>query len=337
MEDKFALQSSLLQTQHVQQQQQQQQQQRQQQQQHFAQRIVDHLAFNGDILDRWHQIGSAQGLSSDLEVATFLIQHYENTWDRARPTEFCLTCHGPLTMTCAKCQAVSSGSSGGNGEIHHQNSSNAFPPLFEPGENFTVEPITPKLNKEKKRHKKSKSKSAGPGGSKPPGNSIDNDEDLMSLYMKFAQSQATEVQRPASPSGNGKSTRLKSYLCVHCGKTVFKPSDFKKHVRTHTREKPYKCDRCPAAFSDASSACRHRRTHTGEKPYECKLCPSSFAQSSDLTKHMRVHSGERPWQCQFCDRTFADTSSFARHRRQHEKVQQKLEEQSQADGATSPR
>ena len=64
MEDKYSCQASLLQQQHA------------QQQQQFAERILEHLAFNSDILERWHQIGSAQGLSTDLEVATFLIQQW---------------------------------------------------------------------------------------------------------------------------------------------------------------------------------------------------------------------------------------------------------------------
>lgn len=237
---------------------------------------------------------------------------YENTWDRAQPTEYCLTCHSPLSLSCAKCNATS-----------HSTNTNNFSPLFDAGENFTVEPLSTKpTSKGKKRSKSSKGgKTAIPGATT---NSIDNDEDLMGLYIQFAQPKTADSNQLVIPFGDGKGSRLKSYVCVHCGKTIFKPSDFKKHVRTHTREKPYKCDRCPAAFSDPSSASRHRRVHTGEKPFRCQVCPSSFAQSSDLTKHMRVHTRERPWQCTMCDRTFADASSFARHRRKHEKMEKKL-------------
>ncbi|KAK7095849.1 hypothetical protein V1264_005210 [Littorina saxatilis] len=313
MEDKYACQASLLQQQHL------------QQQQQFAERILEHLAFNSDILERWHQIGSAQGLSTDLEVATFLIQHYENTWDRAPPTEYCLTCHSPLSLSCVKCTATTTANascSTANMSTQH----NSIAPIFDAGaENFTVEPLSTKPSKGKKKLKKGK---AGKGGAAP--NSIDNDEDLMGLYIQFANnsssqiiSDANQLVIPFSDVGGKAGSRLKSYICVHCGKTFFKPSDFKKHVRTHTREKPYKCDRCPAAFSDPSSASRHKRIHTGEKPFACQICPASFAQSSDLTKHMRVHTRERPWQCTMCEKTFADASSFARHRRKHEKMEKK--------------
>lgn len=289
------------------------QQQHTAQQQQFAERILEHLAFNSDILERWHQIGTAQGLSTDLEVATFLIQHYENTWDRAAPTEFCMTCHSPLSLTCTKCSAPAPAPAPANAP------NTSFSQLFDQGGGSGTNFVEPAHGKTGKRKKKKKGKVAEHGG----------DEDLMGLYIQFAQSQPPQIEVSSQvitvPFGSGLNGegRLKSFVCVQCGKTFFKKSDFKKHVRIHTNERPFKCPYCPSAFSDSSSAARHRRIHTGEKPFQCELCPASFAQSSDRTKHMRIHSQSRPWSCETCTKSFADASSFAKHRRKHEKAEAK--------------
>ncbi|KAL8558342.1 hypothetical protein ACOMHN_012906 [Nucella lapillus] len=313
-------------------------QQQQMQQQQFAERILEHLAFNSDILERWHQIGSTQGLNTDLEVATFLIQHYESTWDRAQPSDFCLTCHTPLTLSCPKCTAVANGNAPNPNPHDHPDA--LSPPLFNPGDNGATYNAADLQAAKGKKHKKGRRQDGEIGGG------VDNDDDLLGLYIQFGQSppppgadNVTPGQGAMPPFPQGKPLRkkaadgksaqkksnghdgakVKSFVCTHCGKVIYKYSDFKKHVRIHTREKPYKCEYCASAFSDASSAARHRRIHTGEKPFKCDVCPAAFAQSSDLTKHMRVHTQERPWQCQQCQKTFSDSSRFAHHRRQHEK------------------
>ncbi|XP_076438569.1 uncharacterized protein LOC143277575 [Babylonia areolata] len=314
------------------------QHQRMQQQQQFEERILEHLAFNSDILERWHHIGTSQGLTTDLEVATFLVQHYENTWDRAQPIEFCLTCHSPLSLSCPKCSAIANGNGTPTPSSHGQ--PDPLPGLFGgAGDNGVPYSLDPLPAKGGKKRKKSSRKGEGEAGG-----SQDTDDELLGLYIQFGQPHVPTSspdldlgphgRSPTRKKQGGKGSRkknkadggdnngakLKSYVCVHCGKTIYKLSDFKKHVRTHTREKPYKCQYCESAFSDASSAARHRRVHTGEKPFRCSLCPAAFAQSSDLTKHLRVHTQERPWQCQVCQKTFSDSSRFAHHRRQHDKA-----------------
>lgn len=151
----------------------------------------------------------------------------------------------------------------------------------------------------------------------------DNDEDLMGLCIQFEHpgSHAEPRLIPFFRSkAKSKSSGIKSFLCTMCGKTFFKSSDLKKHIRIHTREKPYICQLCPAAFSDPSSFSRHKRVHTGEKPFVCGDCKAAFAQSSDLTKHRRIHTREKPICCQFCSAAFSDPSSHARHRRKHFKI-----------------
>lgn len=236
----------------------------------------------------------------------FYIYSYESTWDRVQPSVYCVNCHNPMSLACTKCDSAMLQSS--SLQVSPDGSSSTFvtPP--------SVDPIVIKRGSSKTT-KKSNSKK-GKLAATSESNLQENDEDLAGLCIKFEQP-SSYADHIVFPCPDAKRSEIKSYLCTRCGKTFFKSSDLKKHVRIHTHEKPYKCDRCPSAFSDPSSYSRHKRVHTGEKPFVCQECNTGFAQSSDLTKHIRIHTRERPLQCQFCSDCFSDPSSFARHRRKH--------------------
>ncbi|KAK7474674.1 hypothetical protein BaRGS_00034098, partial [Batillaria attramentaria] len=61
----------------------------------------------GDFFSRWQNVGRAVGVTTDTEIASFLLQHYENTRDEVRSQATCVRCHTPLNVLCQRCSLAS--------------------------------------------------------------------------------------------------------------------------------------------------------------------------------------------------------------------------------------
>ncbi|KAL8560000.1 hypothetical protein ACOMHN_041471 [Nucella lapillus] len=232
---------------------------------------------------RWRRIGESVGLSDDSEIASLLIQHYEDTKEGIpEPSGHCSSCHARLTLTCATCDLS--------------------PPLtrhFPP-------PITNGVSSRNDC-----------GSSFPLASTLKQHRLIHSGERPFP---CPHCEKTFTRSGDLTShlrvhTGLRPFLCQDCGKRFASSSDLTKHKRTHTGDRPFQCPCCQKRFPFPHRLTAHMRSHTGDKPYLCTVCGAAFARASNLTVHFRIHTGDKPFECKECGKRFSDSGNLCKHRR----------------------
>ncbi|XP_025082212.1 zinc finger protein OZF-like isoform X3 [Pomacea canaliculata] len=262
---------------------------------------VSQVDIEMNVYRRWCRIGSAQGFTSDTEIAVFLVQHYENT---SLPSGLCLSCKSPLTLSCSRC-------------------SHPTFPTITTSHKSSVKLRTSGIQKRKRRQvtKESKPEQASAVAPNPPQL---NDEHQTNDGMADTQDCSSDgllISLPPKMTkcilGPGTTDMKKVFTCQQCSLSYTRACSLRVHMRKHTGEKPFACKLCDATFSLSASLVVHKRTHSGERPYVCEECGVAFSVSSALKQHLRKHTGERPYKCKVCGSMYSRSDSLKVHMRTH--------------------
>ncbi|XP_056374776.1 zinc finger protein 90-like [Hyla sarda] len=135
--------------------------------------------------------------------------------------------------------------------------------------------------------------------------------------------------------------RGQPHKCPLCEKCFKKPSQLKKHQRTH-KVIEYKCHKCQVTFQSVRDLREHRKVHQELKPcaicgenfkslyklkshtkeahstlLECSLCHQRFRFKTALVNHQREHVGSEVYKCHKCEKVYTRLTYLLRHAEVH--------------------
>ncbi|KAK7476881.1 hypothetical protein BaRGS_00031884 [Batillaria attramentaria] len=65
--------------------------------------LVSRFVDVGNNFDRWQEIGTTHGLRTNQEIASFLVQCYDDLWAGNQSAVHCYHCRSTLSLACGKC------------------------------------------------------------------------------------------------------------------------------------------------------------------------------------------------------------------------------------------
>lgn len=299
---------------------------------------------------KWRMIGKTKGLSSDTEIANFLIQQYEAAHATVALLTCCIQCSTPLTILCEKCQPAVK-------QENELEASSIRPRSLTVDKNTdggAIFSLHPPSVQSDSRDVKSEQVTIEPTDK---GEVTELTEQEQSLHTGHPSSGTlmyfpdgdlgvkTVSQHSVVSTFTGK-TEKRVFRCKECDTEYRNPKALKKHKLkhhptasrrqnlsadvnkhesmettdySHTEKwkKPLIVEQCKVCGKEVKKVRMktHMVIHSDEKPFLCTECGASFKRNQQLKSHMETHTGIFTRKCGECGAFFPTKTLLFKHRR----------------------
>ncbi|KAK7476156.1 hypothetical protein BaRGS_00032580 [Batillaria attramentaria] len=318
------------------------------------QQDVQQITLDRNTYERWRYIGSAQGLITDSQIATFLTRHYENTLVAVPSPSRCASCHTAFCLYCPKCS------------ILQQQNPVSQPSLsdIQPSAS-TIRPSTSTIQPSTSTVQPSTSAVQPSTSTIQPSVPVSSTSDITSVLSWAGPSVPVES---AAPEGSKSIIlSLPQFVCDGVGSGGLQAtgvlnvqngslaimtnllaspvqsqplenantlsevsdnnssaSDAKTKLSKSAKKLDFKKERSgddhDCQVSPTTKPKNRKRTHAIEKLFKCTECEASFSNARNLSAHhLKKHAGEvsKSFRCEHCGKTFLNSRDLRTHTYKH--------------------
>ncbi|KAK7114034.1 uncharacterized protein [Littorina saxatilis] len=315
-------------------------------------RTKAHITLDDDILERWREIGTSEGLTSNAAITRFLVSlYYKAEKEGELKSDIrCHQCHNPLTLFCVNCQLISQATPPqpalshestevqGVSSVAEKQSETPFSPQSDcvvkaESVSTTVQPT--RRSTRRKKPPRSCEKNEKPKVQEPPS----SDEEQAGFDDNhFLDQDWPEIEDTARAEDGGdvrddpafsldelfnsfeeeslKKPRVRGHECPQCHLTFTDLQELTDHFEETKHISEYLCQQCDKSFKNKSALRQHSRVHNRQE-HQCAICGLSFKFPSRLNKHIKTHGTDKPHVCDKCGKSFVSVYYLRDHIKIH--------------------
>ncbi|KAK7497751.1 hypothetical protein BaRGS_00010885 [Batillaria attramentaria] len=302
---------------------------------------VEQLSIDKDVLHRWRQLGETYGLSSDTDIAQFLLQRFDDkaTANSRKP---CIKCGAPLMLVCITCkqrtqQDVASSKTSADCLIQQMHLEHSY---------VSSVPDDSSARDDHENLQDTMQEDTIIDSSVTKGSlthnvrfAIENQKLVPLVVLERADGKRNCLQEKAIIStremSSGKLQLVDADVLV-CNKNIatVTASDYvftddhnyfqnsksaqSEDMTKKKRERPlHYCSGCREGFKKKKQLQAHLEIETENKQYTCSVCQAVFRKFGCLRTH-KLRNHKDMFVCKMCAESFPCMKDLARHKPQHQ-------------------
>ncbi|KAL8615325.1 hypothetical protein ACOMHN_038064 [Nucella lapillus] len=311
---------------------------------------------DGDMMERWLDIGRSEGLTSNDAIIGFLVSLYDRAGkqEEGKAEIRCQACQSPLSLFCVNCQLISPSSlsvqtspskTAAHNKPHDLSDSNTgthpLPQSDDPPEHTCTNPHIIKTEENssvatsKRRRQKRLTRSCEKNKMEQLEVSSDDNQSLIDEENVSADV-IPEVENGVEDFSDNKNnlaflvdnfltdledeaykkSKKRTCECPQCGDAFMDQASLQEHFRDTNHKADYVCKLCNKSFKNKSAVQQHIRVHNRQEQ-QCPICGLSFKFPSRLNKHLKTHGTDRPHVCDKCGKSFVSVYYLRDHIKIH--------------------